>query len=386
MDLLSAGRRTYRSDAINFLRLFCAIFVVLEHLGWWYEKASQRMPEVFSLHAVPGYLRMFIKAFFCASGEIHPSVVIFIVLSGYCIHRTGLRHGAFDWKTYGIRRFFRVWPLYVVGALLGAGVILFFTREVTGPLLREATISYEITWKLMLQKLTFVAAWLPHKLLIVNYEGNPPLWTVAVEIWLYALYPLGLLFIRRWGNLPFFLLLLANVVIWPIVAQRIAPTDVESFRYSFYGIVAYWWIGAYFVDDTFTAFMRRHLSLLFLSYGVLSLCEFWKPELIWFSILREIIFTLLIGLFIRYLDEKRPDILPGAPEKEADTSLLYMALSRFSESSYSIYVLHSPVSMVCLGMMLPLSVALGATLIISYFSYLLIERPFIQYARTFPKV
>ena len=101
--------RRDRSDGIDVLRAIFALWVVLAHLVPWSVLAHG--PD-----AVPHWiaeLADLIQRVFQPIGELHPAVVAFIVLSGYCIHRAGLRApGTGEIAGYAIRRFFRIMPLY----------------------------------------------------------------------------------------------------------------------------------------------------------------------------------------------------------------------------------------------------------------------------------
>lgn len=79
--------RRERSNGIDVLRAALALWVVVAHLTAWALLAQ-------GADSVPMPLAVgmaFLQKLFQAHGELHPAVVGFIVLSGYCIHRAGLR-------------------------------------------------------------------------------------------------------------------------------------------------------------------------------------------------------------------------------------------------------------------------------------------------------
>jgi peptidoglycan/LPS O-acetylase OafA/YrhL len=119
----------------------------------------------------------------------YAGVQLFFVLSGYCIHRAAASRGylenptgfKLDWCGFVGRRFFRLYPAYI-GALI---FTIWSNHIITG----------QVPWKeawgnlFMLQN-TFVAP----------IAFNDPFWSIAVEVQLYALYPLILLLCRACGG------------------------------------------------------------------------------------------------------------------------------------------------------------------------------------------
>jgi peptidoglycan/LPS O-acetylase OafA/YrhL len=98
-------------------------------------------------------------------------VCLFFVISGYVIHRSYLLDKHFSWSRYTARRFWRIYPTYIV-------VLVGFTLW-----LRISPASSD-----------FVL----HSLLIQNFKNstffsiNGSLWSLAVECQLYAIYPVAL--------------------------------------------------------------------------------------------------------------------------------------------------------------------------------------------------
>jgi peptidoglycan/LPS O-acetylase OafA/YrhL len=175
--------RRDRSDGIDALRAIFALWVVLAHLIPW---------SVFAQGpgAVPGWiaaLAHLVERVFQPIGELHPAVVAFIVLSGYCIHRAGLRApGAGEITGYGIRRFFRIVPLYYLAIAAGLVGFLVASRHAAKPAIAMSgteTISGGCVAVKVLVLSAFWPPWYECSLL-----GNGPLVTVSVEIVLYILY------------------------------------------------------------------------------------------------------------------------------------------------------------------------------------------------------
>lgn len=112
-------------------------------------------------------------------------VAIFFAVSGFCVHLSYARNPEQGWRVYFLRRFFRIYPPYLI-ALIVFGLIL--------PALAISLVP-AFSWR----------QFLSHLFLIHNFQRvtlfciNPALWSIAVEVQLYALYPLLLFAVSRLG-------------------------------------------------------------------------------------------------------------------------------------------------------------------------------------------
>lgn len=110
----------------------------------------------------------------------HLGVAVFFAISGFCIHLSFARGADGSWGTFGLRRFFRIYPPYLLCLLVFA-----FGRA--------HGLAWD--WRHMAT----------HLMLIHNvstdhvYHFNPSFWSIATEVQLYAIYPLGWWMARRWG-------------------------------------------------------------------------------------------------------------------------------------------------------------------------------------------
>jgi len=108
---------------------------------------------------------------------------IFFVVSGFCIHLTYCQPARPDFRAFYIRRFFRIYPPYLIP-------LLFF--------------AFIFPWtRLPFNKLTYWGQLGTHLLMCHNVSElsvcaiNTSYWTLAVEVQLYMLFPLVMLYVRR---------------------------------------------------------------------------------------------------------------------------------------------------------------------------------------------
>jgi peptidoglycan/LPS O-acetylase OafA/YrhL len=114
-------------------------------------------------------------------------VTVFFVLSGFCIHGAQLRDESLAkptvWKAFYWRRFFRLYPGFIVSLILCSIVAA--------------------KWPTGLIRSTSVRTFISHLLLLSNFSPstrtgiNGVLWSVVIECHFYLLYPLFLLLLRR---------------------------------------------------------------------------------------------------------------------------------------------------------------------------------------------
>jgi peptidoglycan/LPS O-acetylase OafA/YrhL len=110
---------------------------------------------------------------------------IFFVVSGFCIHLSYAQSSRPDLKKFFIRRFFRIYPPYLL-ALLFFAVIFPVSR-------------------LPFTKLTYWGDLVTHLFICHNISELsvcaivPSYWTIAVEVQLYLLFPLVIFYVRRYS-------------------------------------------------------------------------------------------------------------------------------------------------------------------------------------------
>jgi peptidoglycan/LPS O-acetylase OafA/YrhL len=94
-----------------------AIAVVLAHLISW-APLTTGISDLIS-DGMQGFLDVVQPA-----AETYPAVLGFIVLSGYCIHRNGLRRQEASFPSYAVRRTFGIVPVYLLAVAAGIAIFL----------------------------------------------------------------------------------------------------------------------------------------------------------------------------------------------------------------------------------------------------------------------
>lgn len=326
-DLAGDPVRRDRSDGIDVLRALFALWVVLAHLVPW--SALTQGPD-----AVPHWLQQAMRlliAIFQPAAELHPAVLGFIVLSGYCIHRAGLRAPAEGAITgYAIRRFFRIAPLYYLAIAAGlAGFVIAGWHD--AKLASALSGTTQFSGACLAAKGLVLSAVFP-SLYQCGFLGNAPLATVLVEIVLYILYAAafaGLVWRGRerlvWlGCGALFLLSL------PLVAR--SPGLYGWWQNgSVFGFLPYWWLGVAFVSPAFAEACRRRWWLILLGWAALTaLLTLGTPLPPAVAELRKLVFALGVGILICAADNLR---LRG-----------FHPLVPIGRAGYGLYAVHAPLT------------------------------------------
>ncbi len=163
----------FRGVAILSVFLFHSLggSFVIDHLPWsgYFPGASPSKSIYLIFPAAFGFI----------------GVPIFFALSGFCIHLSHQRSANKDYRIFFIRRFFRIYPPYLLALLFFAFAFyptrLDFVSGSSGDWNHFATSTKDL---------------LSHLFLAHNFSntyffgvGNPAFWSIAVEAQLYLLYP-----------------------------------------------------------------------------------------------------------------------------------------------------------------------------------------------------
>ncbi len=121
-------------------------------------------------------------------------VSIFFVVSGFCIHLSHEKSRDKDLGIFFLRRFFRIYPPYLIALLIFAFVFPWTKLDFSSALVH--TRSYFVYS--MVSLVTHLA--LVHNFSsTVSWAINGAFWSIAVEVQLYLLYPLLLVITRQIG-------------------------------------------------------------------------------------------------------------------------------------------------------------------------------------------
>lgn len=308
----------------------------------------------------------------------HAAVTLFFVLSGLVLGRSLARGNSrffLNYATFGLRRFFRICPAFIVGTCLIAGSMLWLNW----PMNYSEGVSkwFAGHWNQALTPKLFLS-----NLFFLNNELNPPSWTLRAELVCSMALP-ALFFISvRVGWLGRSLVLL-GLMVWEVLGHG----NLSAWLFMFY-------LGLLLPDTA--PFWRR----LFGSKPNLSK---WIPVLAWI--------VLCVEFKIFYDYQKWGNLLEGLTATLFISALLYgpelswfriydWAPTRFyGRISYSFYLYHmvclyftSKAAFMVLGMdnlaayaipsaLLLLLVSVAVATLVAWLSYRYIENPGIAFSK-----
>jgi peptidoglycan/LPS O-acetylase OafA/YrhL len=347
MSLLSDPVRRDRSPGIDCLRGVFALYVLFAHLLPWALNV-QHSSTVFT-GVIDWLIRVFQGHF-----ETNPAVLGFIVLSGYCIHRNGLRSDTFNLRGYAIRRAFRIVPVYLLACAVGA-ILLGASSSAAAHFL---TATPAITFGGMLAKLTTVSAVIPSTY-ASSFQGNGPLVTVAAEMWLYAFYAVMITRTR--------LLFPTITVLWIAGMVYVAghPQYLGWWHIgSLPGFLVYWWLGVLFVNPRFAGRRPAILMAVGAAWVFLSVILDGHTGSLFVVEARKLMLAVLIGGLIVNLDGIQHQLLAVG--------------SVVGRAGYSIYALHAPIIVALLVAGVPWTICALATVAVAMVVFALYERPLLR--------
>ena len=301
------------------------------------------------------------------------AVPLFFLISGYCIHISNIKYlkanSSLPLKEYYLRRVLRIYPAYLAAFIFAVLVI-----AITVPTYRFATTDYMVHL-LLLQGCT------------TNYFNsiNLVLWTITIEVALYAIYPLFYYIRFNYGlhramAFAFFVSFIC-IAYFTIKGGYTLPQRYFVFNFWFA-----WCCGAFLADKQM------------LQPGDLA-----RPVYLWLYLLILVIFVCLNiipnKLFIVFdqfyiLFWTAPLVFTLAKEnwfRAHKSNWVIRIGGAVGLSSYSLYLLHQPliylknflVHQYLPASLQPVGVALGifAIPLIAWYSYTYFEKPFIKKRR-----
>jgi peptidoglycan/LPS O-acetylase OafA/YrhL len=337
-----------RIQQLDVVRGLAALSVALTH-------TTQHLTATFIASAAEFFASLFQYTLWANSG-LHPGIIVFIVLSGFCIHLPVARDGELPskpgfWTVYWKRRVIRIVPVFLLGCALGAlAAMPYGAKELadTG----RAVAFY---------------AFFP----IGQIPGNGILGTVIVEMWLYVFYPVTLFIHRRYGAAKLLSIAFVIYLIPPLlVVNGVISVWAESSWFAFY---LYWTSGMLSAEAAYNS--KRNIPMwlvcsAFLAYvAVGNLVQIKGAH---FAI--SLFFALWVGalLFVLVKRHYHP----------------WKFWVRLGEVSYTLYVVHWPAILLWVSFV-GLSTILGQLGFLAFLSattivlYLLVERPSHRFAKSF---
>ncbi|MDA8775794.1 acyltransferase, partial [Opitutales bacterium] len=219
-------KKNERIEVIDLLRGLSCLGVLLYHIridlwvGWF--RIKNYPHEFTSVEKTLAWITI-------PAPFLGYAILLFFLISGFCIHYPNtISDSKPNWKIYFQRRFWRIYPTYLVAILLTA-VISYFCHLKWG----------DVDWSV--EKILRVAT------ISQNYPPgngqfltNPSLWTIPLEIEFYILYPVAFLCVLKCG---FFTLLIMSVV-FSTLSIYLTTLGFQWVSYTFLSLWPSWLLGA----------------------------------------------------------------------------------------------------------------------------------------------
>jgi len=177
MRVTSSDHPSLKLPAVDVLRGVAALGVA------WFHSRVDLWVGFRAIHADPesytAWDRLF-SYFSLPVSQLGGLVMMFFVLSGFCIHLPVAAKGQSPhWGAYAVRRILRIYPPYVLTLLLCFVIGILFFRSSGGAQVTEELATYASS-SVMLQN------WMTGGRQI---SLNPSLWSVPIEVEFYLVYP-----------------------------------------------------------------------------------------------------------------------------------------------------------------------------------------------------
>lgn len=354
-------------ETIDVLRGIASLSVVIYHsrvdlwVGW---NQIQKNPTEFS------NLEKYIAFLSIPMPFMGTSVMLFFILSGYCIHYANKQNIEFKYLLWYKRRFFRIYIPYlaIITFCFFIENILskYFLRDISSPNLLLRTI-----------------------LMTQNYfkEGqlvsNPSLWSLPVEMEFYLLYPFiyTILLKNKWRKI---LVIIAGLSISSISIYFMTNSEINVLSLNYLLI---WYLGAYLASTNGKLNLSNQMVILLtvISFIVGIVSILLKLP----SLISDYIWAFFYFFFFSLL------IKDNLILKKLNIDIIY-GLKWLGKISFSLYLIHFPIFKLMGNLYLyyfnhkpyNLLVALLATILViplAYIFYILIEKPAHLYAKRFAR-
>jgi peptidoglycan/LPS O-acetylase OafA/YrhL len=252
-------------------------------------------------------------------------VAVFFVVSGFCIHLSHQRSRERSWLSFANRRFFRIYPPYVLALLV---------------------FSFLWPWgSFGFNHLSRIQPLTSHLLAVHNFSEktffaiNPSFWSIAIELQLYALYPLLLLFATKLGWKRA-LLIVGSGEVWirlfvsltSVTSGQPLPWFIQNSPFAFW---LSWSLGAYLCECS----MNNRTSRLFaVPFWLVSAVAVAVPFFKITSPFTFLVFSFLTAIAIERLMSKK-----WTYPNHRYLQKVWSHLSLLGIISYSFYLIHQPI-------------------------------------------
>lgn len=310
-----------RVPMIDALRGLSCLGILLYHvrvdlwIGWW---RITSYPEEYSSFAKT------VAWLSTPTPFLGYAILLFFLISGFCIHYPNtLESRKPKWRQYFLRRFWRIYPPYLVALALTAGISFFCHVTWNDPtwdparIIRTATLSQNYP---------------PDN---GQFLSNPSLWTIPLEIEFYLLYPLAFCLFSRLRSSLLALLALA-LFAWTVYLGE-QGISWPSFTALFFWPA--WLLGAWVAQlhrknrlGSIPPLLTMSIGSLFLvlalaSHKQMQDWDVWLQYFLWTGFYLSL---LLVSLSNRNFINNQPlkEVLP--------------LLSWLGKISFSLYLVHFP--------------------------------------------
>jgi len=277
-------------QGFDTIRGFAACLVAIGHASW------ATYPVFANAQSIIPFVGFAVKA-----------VPIFAVLSGFLIYRSALSIASLqDLRAYVVRRFFRIYPVYLAAVLACLVIGQYVASE------QHSGFAYFMADVFMFN--------------VISWPGyaNPPAWSLYIEVTFYAFMPLALITVgqRR-------MLLLAALAIAAMVLADHPSRVFVLWRYFMFGIVA----------SELSPRIERWAPAIFAAGVIMLAVDFLGPRGDWIAMLgiglpHQDHSTIALGVSVAMILMS----LPHLPKIGA--TLNWLPLRIIGVISYSVYLTH----------------------------------------------
>lgn len=313
-----------RLYSLDIIRGIAAVSVFLTHLGNGIQENS-------IAHSCVEIFLGFHRYFLWCNGGLHWAVIVFIVLSGFCIHMPIAKRSvrAIIIPYYARRRFFRIYPVLFVAIVIGY-LTHYIINGKTGFFYAQNLV----------ENLSLLSG-------ITNYFdaplGNQILLTVVVECILYVIYPICLPIRKRgWLYILSIALLVHFANFSLLIFGEIDSTWIQRNIFSF---LIYWWIGAFSSELSFNGeqwglsikkISKKFKAVIIIAY-ILYVTLSNSINLAGSHIFKSLYLSGMTGVILFAIVSFETNKKPKEP------NYIVSLMKKIGEYSYSLYVIHIPI-------------------------------------------